>query len=104
MRLILNVGGGLGCVIAKRSVSLQAIAVGSRGGSHPGPVSDPLSLERGSHAASTGTLTPTPPPSRPNRRGLGGDAHSSHLVAVSLTRTWLRRKEQLNSNSSRKVT
>lgn len=34
----------------------------------------------------------------------GRRALCSHLVAVSLTRTWLRREEQLNSNSSRKVT
>lgn len=55
-------------------------------GSHPSPLSD------------------TPSPTRPNRRGLGGSFLCSHLEAVSLTRTWLRREEQLNSNSSRKVT
>lgn len=39
-----------------------------------------------------------------NRKGLGGGSLCSHLVAVSLTRTWFRREEQLNSNPRRKVT
>ena len=47
---------------------------------------------------------PTPSPRKTPQERLGGSSPCSHLVAVSLTRTWLRRKEQLNSNSSRKVT
>lgn len=51
-------------------------------------------------------LIPLPPTHipQPPQRGQGGGPLCPHLVAVSLTRTWLRREEQLNSNSSRKVT
>lgn len=47
---------------------------------------------------------PLIPQARLNKKGLGGSFLYSHLLAVSLMKTWLRREVQLNSNSSRKVT
>lgn len=71
----------------KGPISLQAIAVGSGGEAHvPAPSQTTL------------------PRQDPMGEAWGGSSLCSHLVAVSLTRTWLRSEEQLNSNSSRKVT
>lgn len=105
VRLVLDVGRGLGRVIPKGPTALPAAAVEWCGGRE----------ERGSHPAPTppsggvGAAYPSPstrasPAAHTQRGGLGGRSLCSHLVAVSLTKTWLRREEQLNSNSSRKVT
>lgn len=106
VRFISDVGRSLSCVILKGLISLQATAAGPGRKFHiPVPSQGPWLLLEESElflpAAHFSDFQSSV------LKGVGeglGEALCSHLPAVSLTKTWLRRKVQLNSNSNRKVT
>lgn len=106
VRFVSDVGRGLSCVILKGLISLQATAAGPGRKFHiPVPSQGPWLLLEESELFLPDTHFSDFQSSVLKGVGEGlGEALCSHLLAVSLTKTWLKRKVQLNSNSNRKVT
>lgn len=106
VRLVSDVGRGLGCIVSKGLIPLQATAAGPGRKFHiPVPPQGPCLLLGESEVFLPAIHFSDFQSSV--LKGVGeslGEALCSHLLAVNLTKTWLRRKVQLNSNSNRKVT